>query len=139
MINTMFFKYKTFGSFALKCGCSYFGVRSFGGNLISPDTSDGFPTQLVFVFKNYQKSLNYMGWLDSFLTFQTDFYRKQVYKNGQMLQLVFVNCALNIKGTKSKLYYKSFPQFCRASLTVYNKQIIHPNQSNSYQRLSRAV
>ena len=117
MINTALFKFKTLGSFALKCGCSYFGVRSFGGK---------YPTQLVFIFKNYHKALNYMGWLSSFLTFQTDYYRKQVYKNGQMLQLVFVNCALYIKGTKSKLYYKSFPQFCRAQLTVYNKNIISP-------------
>ena len=129
MINTALFKYKTFGSFALKCGCSYFGVRAFGGK---------YPTQLVFVFKNLGKSQNFLGWLGSFLTFQTDYYRKQVYKNNQMLQLVFVNCALHIKGTKSKLYYKSFPQFCRASLTVYNKQIIHPNQSNSFKRISRA-
>jgi len=139
MINTLFFKYKTFGSFALKCGCSYFGVRSFGGLPVSSVSSDGFPTQLVFVFKNYHKALNFMGWLNGLLTFQTDYYRKQVYKNNQMLQLVFVNCALYIKGTKSKLYYKSFPQFCKAQLTVYNKNISHPNQSNSYKRLLRAV
>ena len=128
MINTMFFQFKTFGSFALRCGCSHFGVRHFGGR---------YPTQIVFIFKNYQKMMNYSGWLRSFLNYTEDFYYKEVYKNGQMLHLVFVNCALHIKGAKSKLYFKTFRSFCKAELTVYNKYILHPNQSNSFQRLVR--
>ena len=122
MVNIMFFKFKTFGSFALKCGCSRFGVRTFGGK---------YPSQLVFIFKDFNKSRNYIGWLHSFLTYQTDFYDRQVYKNGEMLNLVFVNCGLHIKGVKSKLYFKSFRSFCHAGLTVYDKKIVHPNISKS--------
>lgn len=128
MINTIFFKYKTFGSVALRCGCSHFGARTFGGK---------FPTQLVFVFKNYHKAQNFKGWLMSFLVPYSDYYGKEVYKNGQMLHLVFVNCGLFIKGGRSKLYYKSFRSFCRASLALYQSNTLHPNKSSSkFRRVS---
>ena len=137
MINTIFFKYKTFGSVALRCGCSHFGARTFSGKLVSSDSSGGFPTQLVFVFKNYHKAQNFKGWLMSFLVPYSDYYGKEIYKNGQMLHLVFVNCGLFIKGGKPKLYYKTFRSFCRASLTLYKSGTVHPNKSSSnFRRVS---
>ncbi len=130
MINPLFFQFKTFGSYALRCGCSYFGVRAF---------AQSFPSQMVFVFKNRTKSQNFIGWLTPTCRgYQTEFYYKEEYKKGQMLHLVFVNCALHIKGSQTKLYYRSFRLFCNAALTIYKSSKVHPNKSASFQQLKKA-
>ncbi len=126
MINMELFQFKSLGSFALRCGCNAFGVRTCGGKVAS---------HLVFIFVNRSDSQNFKGWLNSFLTFQSDFYSREVYHKGRRLFLVFVNCHLHIKTNQHKLYFKSFRNFCKAPLTVYNKYIVHPNKSASLQRV----
>lgn len=124
MINTLKLNIKCVGSFALRCGCSHYGIRVIGN--FQP------LVQVVFIFKNKDKALNFKGWLnDNGLKFDVDYTFQHRYYKGQFIYLIFFNTLLFYKGVLKKVgqwvieinkfYFSNFPQFCKQNIIgVYN-------------------
>ena len=134
MIHSAKLNYKLVGATALRCGCSRFGVRVIGNHQPL--------VQLVLIFGNKNKALNFKGWLyEGGLEIDVDYTFQHRYYKGSFIYLVFVNTILFYKqhyktnGKFSleinKFYFKNFPQFCRQKVIgVYNSNQTHLYHNN---------